>query len=126
MVERWFIACTYPAPNADALGKCSMQAHGQEYDARVVHFVDQKPKQLGVCRPFNLASLSLGGSTVCLAARGSAHQDIHHVIGLLRPTRIEDSGHLVAVLRPGLRESGYYKVVMSPVGGRWPPERLPK
>src|SRR5262245_49842988 len=29
------------------------------------------------------------------------------VIGFLRPTKAEESGHLVAALREGLRESGY-------------------
>jgi hypothetical protein len=29
------------------------------------------------------------------------------VVGFLRPTRAEESGHLVAAIRQGLRESGY-------------------
>ena len=40
------------------------------------------------------------------------------VIGFLRPTKAEESGHLVAAVREGLRDSGYPtdKVVIDP---RW-------
>lgn len=50
------------------------------------------------------------------------------VIGFLRPTRAEESGHLIAAFRQGLRESGYSsdKII---VEARWAdgnPERIPK
>ena len=38
------------------------------------------------------------------------------MIGFLRPTKAEESGHLVAAVREGLRESGYDKVVIE---SRW-------
>ena len=55
-------------------------------------------------------------------------QQAHTQIGFLRPTRAEESGHLVAALRQGLRESGYPndKVVIE---SRWADgreEQLPK
>lgn len=50
------------------------------------------------------------------------------VIGFLRPTRADESGHLIAAFRQGLRESGYSsdKII---VEARWAdgnPERIPK
>ena len=46
-----------------------------------------------------------GGAVWPLAAR--AQQPTKPVVGFLRPTRAEESGHLVAAIRQGLRESGY-------------------
>lgn len=50
------------------------------------------------------------------------------VIGFLRPTRAEESGHLIAAFRQGLRESGYSGDKIT-VEARWAdgnPERIPK
>jgi putative tryptophan/tyrosine transport system substrate-binding protein len=50
------------------------------------------------------------------------------VIGFLRPTKAEESGHLVAAVREGLRDSGYPtdKVVIDPRWGDGREEQLPK
>ena len=50
------------------------------------------------------------------------------VIGFLRPTRAEESGHLVAAVREGLRESGYPsdKVLIESRWGNGREEQLPK
>lgn len=50
------------------------------------------------------------------------------VIGFLRPTRADESGHLIAAFRQGLRESGYSSDKIT-VEARWAdgnPERIPK
>lgn len=49
------------------------------------------------------------------------------VIGFLRPTRAEESGHLVAAIREGLRESGYPgdKVLIEARWGDGREEQLP-
>jgi putative tryptophan/tyrosine transport system substrate-binding protein len=61
-----------------------------------------------------------------IAAR--AQQPAMPVIGFLRPTRAEESGHLVAAVRQGLRESGYPsdKVAIESRWGDGREERLPK
>jgi putative ABC transport system substrate-binding protein len=61
-----------------------------------------------------------------LAAR--AQQPSTPVIAFLRPTRAEESGHLVAALRQGLRESGYPsdKIVIEFRWGDGREEQLPK
>ena len=48
----------------------------------------------------------VGGSVAALPLVTSAQQPPAQ-IGFLRPTRAEESGHLVAAVRQGLRESGY-------------------
>ena len=50
------------------------------------------------------------------------------VVGFLRSTRDEESGHLVAAVREGLRESGYPsdKVTIEPRWADGREERLPK
>jgi len=50
------------------------------------------------------------------------------VVGLLRPTRAEESGHLVAAVREGLRDSGYPsdKVIIESRWGDGRDEQLPK
>src|SRR5262245_17735474 len=50
------------------------------------------------------------------------------VVGFLRPTRAEESGHLVAAVREGLRESGYPsdKVLIEARWGDGREEPLPK
>lgn len=57
-----------------------------------------------------------------------AQQSAIPVIGFLRPTRAEESGHLVAAFRQGLRESGYPsdKVAVELRWGEGRVERLPK
>jgi putative ABC transport system substrate-binding protein len=50
------------------------------------------------------------------------------VIGFLRPTRADESGHLIAAFRQGLRESGYSSDKIA-IEARWAdgnPERIPK
>jgi putative ABC transport system substrate-binding protein len=50
------------------------------------------------------------------------------MVGFLRPTRAEDSGHLLAAVRQGLRESGYLPDKVT-IESRWAegrPEQLPK
>ena len=57
-----------------------------------------------------------------------AQQPTAAVIGFLRPTKAEQSGHLVAAFRQGLRESGYPGDKVS-IEARWADgraERLPK
>jgi len=49
--------------------------------------------------------LSSAAAAWPLVAR--AQQPTVPVIGFLRPTKAEQSGHLVAAVRQGLRESGY-------------------
>src|SRR5262249_14824884 len=49
-------------------------------------------------------------------------------VGFLRPTRAEDSGHLLAAFRQGLREAGYATDKVN-IESRWAegrPEQLPK
>jgi putative tryptophan/tyrosine transport system substrate-binding protein len=68
----------------------------------------------------------VGGAVAAWPFAAGAQQAMP-VIGVLRPTRADDSGHLVAAVRQGLRESGYPsdKVAIEPrwAGGRQ--ERLP-
>jgi putative ABC transport system substrate-binding protein len=67
-----------------------------------------------------------GAATWPLVAR--AQQPTVPVIGFLRPTKAEQSGHLVAAVRQGLRESGYPADKVS-IEARWADgraERLPK
>jgi len=57
-----------------------------------------------------------------------AQQAALPVVGFLRPTRPEESGHLVAAVRQGLRESGYPndKVVVETRWANGQLERIPK
>ena len=57
-----------------------------------------------------------------------AQQPAMPVIGFLRPTKAEESGHLVAALRQGLRESGYQgdEVEIEARWGNGREEPLPK
>jgi ABC-type uncharacterized transport system substrate-binding protein len=57
-----------------------------------------------------------------------AQQPPAAVIGFLRPTRAEESGHLVAAVREGLRDSGYPgdKVIIESRWGDGREEQLPK
>jgi len=49
----------------------------------------------------------LGGAVAVWPLMARAQQSAIPVVGFLRPTRADESGHLVAALRQGLRESGY-------------------
>jgi len=51
--------------------------------------------------------ISLLASTVAWPLAASGQQPAKPVIGFLRPTRAEESGHLVAAVRQGLRELDY-------------------
>jgi len=70
----------------------------------------------------------IGGTATTWPLAARAQRPAIPAVGFLRPTRAEESGHLVAALRQGLRESGYPsdKVVIE---SRWADgreERLPK
>jgi putative ABC transport system substrate-binding protein len=69
----------------------------------------------------------LGSAAIAWPLGAHAQQSAIPVIGFLRPSRAEESGHLVAALRQGLRESGYPsdKVAIEP---RWAegPQQLSK
>jgi putative tryptophan/tyrosine transport system substrate-binding protein len=54
----------------------------------------------------------IAGSAAAWPLVTQAQQPPTPVIGFLRPTKAEESGHLVAAVREGLRESGYDKVVI--------------
>jgi putative ABC transport system substrate-binding protein len=58
----------------------------------------------------------IAGSAAAWPLLTQAQQPPTSVIGFLRPTKAEESGHLVAAVREGLRESGYDKVVIE---SRW-------
>jgi putative ABC transport system substrate-binding protein len=68
----------------------------------------------------------IAGSAVSWPLATRAQQPI--VVGFLRPTRAEESGHLVAALREGLRESGYPsdKAIIEARWGDGRDEQLPK
>jgi ABC-type uncharacterized transport system substrate-binding protein len=51
--------------------------------------------------------ITLLGSVAAWPITARAQQSSMPVIGFLRPSRAEESGHLVAAFRQGLRESGY-------------------
>jgi putative ABC transport system substrate-binding protein len=70
----------------------------------------------------------VGGAAAAFPLAARAQQAPTPVIGFLRPTRAEDSGHLVAAVRQGLRESGYPsdKVVIESRWGDGREEQLPK
>jgi putative ABC transport system substrate-binding protein len=55
-----------------------------------------------------------------------AQQPTTAVVGFLRPTRAEESGHLVAAVRQGLREAAYPNVVVESRWGDGREEGLPK
>ena len=70
----------------------------------------------------------LGGAAAAWPGGARAQQSAMPVIGFLRPNRAEESGHLVAAVRQGLRESGYPNDKVA-IEFRWAdgrPERLPK
>src|SRR5262245_13525705 len=59
---------------------------------------------------------------------GARAQQLPAVIGFLRPTKAEESGHLVAAVREGLRESGYpsEKILIDARWGNGREEQLPQ
>ena len=70
----------------------------------------------------------LGGAAVAWPLATRAQQRPTPVIGFLRPTKAEESGHLLAALRQGLGESSYPgdKVVSESRWGDGREEGLPK
>ena len=71
--------------------------------------------------------IAIAGSAVAWPLAMQAQQP-PTVVGFLRPTRAEESGHLVAALREGLRESGYPSDKVT-IESRWADgreEQLPK
>jgi putative tryptophan/tyrosine transport system substrate-binding protein len=70
----------------------------------------------------------LGGAAVTWPLAARAQPQTVPVVGFLRPTRAEESGHLVAAVRQGLRESGYTndKVAIEFRWGDGRQERLPE
>jgi len=66
----------------------------------------------------------LGAAAVTSSIRANAQQQA--VVGFLRPTKAEESGHLVAAVREGLRESGYDKVLIEARWGDGREDQLPK
>ena len=70
----------------------------------------------------------IAGSAAAWPLATRAQQPATPVIGFLRPTRAEESGHLVAAVRQGLRESDYPsdKVVIESRWGDGREEGLPK
>jgi putative ABC transport system substrate-binding protein len=70
----------------------------------------------------------LGGIAVAWPFAARAQQPAIPIVGFLRSTRAEDSGHLVAAFRQGLREAGYSTDKVT-IESRWAegrPEQLPK
>ncbi len=71
---------------------------------------------------------SFGAAAVAMPLVVHAQQPTMPVVGFLRQTRADQSGHLVAAVRQGLRESGYSndKVAIESRWGDGREERLPK
>jgi putative tryptophan/tyrosine transport system substrate-binding protein len=72
--------------------------------------------------------ITLFGGAALWPIMAHAQQSAVPVIGFLRPARADESGHLVAALRQGLRESGYPadKVSLELRWAEGPEERLSK
>jgi ABC-type uncharacterized transport system substrate-binding protein len=62
------------------------------------------------------------GAAAAWPITARAQQSAVPVIGFIRPTRAEESGHLVAAVRQGLRESGYAGDKIA-IEARWANER---
>jgi ABC-type uncharacterized transport system substrate-binding protein len=67
-----------------------------------------------------------GGAAAAWPLGVHAQQPAMPVIGFLRPTRAEESGHLVAAVRQGLREADYPNVVIESRWGDGREDGLPK
>jgi putative ABC transport system substrate-binding protein len=81
----------------------------------------------GYVRRRDFIKIAIAGSAVAWPLVMQAQQP-PTVVGFLRPTRAEESGHLVAALREGLRESGYPNDKVT-IESRWADgreEQLPK
>ena len=76
----------------------------------------------------NFIKIVIAGSAAAWPLALRAQQPSTPVVGFLRATRAEESGHLVASVREGLRESGYPsdKVVIESRWGDGREEELPK
>ena len=70
--------------------------------------------------------ITLFGSAAAWPFAAHAQQPPTPVIGFIRPTRAEESGHLVAAVRQGLREAGYPSVVIESRWGDGREDGLPK
>ena len=70
--------------------------------------------------------ITLLGGAAAWPLVAHAQQPPTPVIGFLRPTRAEESGHLVAAVRQGLREADYPSVVIESRWGNGREEGLPK
>jgi len=70
--------------------------------------------------------ITLLGSAAAAWPLAAHAQQPPPVIGFLRPTRAEESGHLVAAVRQGLRESEYPSVIIESRWGDGREEGLPK
>jgi ABC-type uncharacterized transport system substrate-binding protein len=70
----------------------------------------------------------IGGVAATWPLATRAQQPSTPVIGFLRPTKAEESGHLVAAVREGLRDSGYPsdKVIIESRWGDGREDQLPK
>ena len=82
----------------------------------------------GYVRRRDFIKIAIVGSAAAWPYATRAQQPPTPVIGFLRPTKADESGHLVAAFREGLRESGYSsdKFIIEP---RWADglgEQLPK
>src|SRR5215472_2319376 len=66
-----------------------------------------RPKSLGEAMRRRDFITLLGAVAATWPRPANAQQPAIPVVGFLRPTRAEESGHLVAAIRQGLRESGY-------------------
>ena len=84
------------------------------------------PRGDDVMRRREFITLLSGAAAWPLAAQ--AQQPAIPIVGFLRTTSAQDSGHLLAALRQGLRESGYTADKVT-IESRWAegrPEQLPK
>ena len=92
-----------------------------------VPIVTMSASSLGaMMRRREFITLLSGAATWPLAAR--AQQSAIPIVGFLRPTSGQDSGHLLAAFRQGLRESGHPTDKVT-IESRWAegrPEQLPK
>ena len=83
-----------------------------------------RPELRGDMRRREFITLLGGAAAWPLAASGQ--QSSKPVIGFLRPTRAEESGHLVAAVRQGLRENDFGQVVIEARWGDGQESQMPK
>jgi putative tryptophan/tyrosine transport system substrate-binding protein len=81
----------------------------------------------GYVRRRDLIKITIAGSAAAWPLATRAEQSAT-LVGFLRPTRAEESGHLVAAVREGLRDSGYSsdKIIIESRWGDGREEALPK